>query len=529
MIGAIVQLPKTFVRALFLDLNQIALCAVGGALYFLGFVGFDLYPLTWICFVPVLIAIRDVTPRRALFLGTFFGLFTNMGGYYWVIHLLHAFAYLGYPLATLGYVLLCLYQGFLLALVVGCVQRAKTDLGIAPVWSLPIAFCALELAYPLLFPSYIGNSQYRFTALTQIVEVTGMAGLTFLIGLVNGAVFEILEAQILQRRLVPIRIAIPTIAFSIALLYGAIRLPEIDRMTDAAETIEVAIVQTNLGARDKWADARAFIERHQAMTREVIAKHPELDLVVWPESAYNEWIEHDEKNLKARVLKGIDKPVIFGALSFAEPRSGKRRDTFNSAVLTSSTGDVLGIYDKIELLAFGETAPLFVTFPILRELLPQIPAFASGTRYRPLELGKLKLLVMICYEDILPELVRKLWNKGGAANVLVNITNDSWYGDTHEPLIHLVLASFRSIETRRALVRATNTGISAIVDPAGRIVARTAQWKKETLVSRVPIIEDDRSTFFLAYGDVIGWTSFMLLVLGIFISRRRRGRASPGR
>src|SRR5205085_6772711 len=130
-----------------------------------------------------------------------------------------------------------------------------------------------------------------------------------------------------------------------ALIFGLVRLPEVDEMTRSAKTLEVAIVQTNLGARDKWANAKEFIARHQEMTKEVLREHPSVELVVWPESAYNEWIFRGERNLQ-RVLSGIDKPVIFGALTFGEEKRG-RRDTFNSAVLTSSSGAVLGIYDKI--------------------------------------------------------------------------------------------------------------------------------------------------------------------------------------
>jgi apolipoprotein N-acyltransferase len=135
-----------------------------------------------------------------------------------------------------------------------------------------------------------------------------------------------------------------------------------------------------------------------------------------------------------------------------------------------------------------------------------------------------KLLPMICYEDILPAFVRRLWNRGGAAEALVNITNDSWYGDTHEPLIHLVLATFRTIETRRALIRSTNTGISAFVDPAGRIVKRTGQWTKETLVDEVPLVRDGSSTLYMVVGDVLGWLGLALVALGLW---RSRGRGAP--
>ena len=104
--------------------------------------------------------------------------------------------------------------------------------------------------------------------------------------------------------------------------------------------------------------------------------------------------------------------------------------------------------------------------------------------------------------------------------MLVNGTNDSWYGDTHQPMIHLVLASFRSIETRRAMIRSTNTGISAIVDPAGRIVQRTGQWTRATLVAKVPLIKDGSSTVYMKIGNVVGWLCLALTVWGYWLCRR---------
>ncbi len=156
--------------------RALLLCVASAVLYFLTFLDFGLYPLIWFCFVPVLYAIRDATPRRALLLGTVFGAITNAGGYYWVVHTIQTFENLNIIVATLGYALLCVYQGFLLAIVLALVRFGERNLRIAPVWSLAIVFPALELAYPLLFPSYIGNSQLNFHAITQFVDITGMAG-----------------------------------------------------------------------------------------------------------------------------------------------------------------------------------------------------------------------------------------------------------------------------------------------------------------------------------------------------------------
>lgn len=501
----------------------LLLAALSGALYFLGFVGFGYFPLTWICFVPVLLAIREVSPKRALLIGAVFGAVTNGGGYYWVVHLLQEFANLALPLAVLGYALLCIYQGFLLALVIWFVRRVKVDFGIPPVASLTIGFVALELVYPLLFPSFIGNSQYKFTHITQIVDLVGMPGLTALIALVNGALYEVIDARLSKRTVSHVRWIVPVVTVALSLLYGFLRLPGIDLETERAQKLTVGIVQTNLGARDKAEKKDEFIRRHQEQSIEAIAQHPEIELVIWPESAYNDWVARSAKNLKERVTKGVTRPVIFGALTFGKVGQHERQ-IYNSAVLTSSTGDVLGIYDKVELLAFGETLPLAETFPFYPKMFGFWP-FTRGTSFKSFDVVGAKLMPNICYEDIIPSIVRKFWKLNGPVDALVNVTNDSWYGDTHEPLIHLVLASFRSIETRRALIRSTNTGISAIVDPAGRITHRTGQWTRETLVAEVPLILDGNSTIYLITGDLFGYSLsavFFVLVISSWRARRRR-------
>ncbi len=501
----------------------VALAVLAGILYFVGFVGFGVHPLTWIAFVPVLFAVRGQRRRRVWGLSVLFGTVTMCGGYYWIVHLLQEFAYLPLPLAVLGYLLLCAYQGFLLALAVVLCERGRARLGLAPVWTLPVGYVALELAYPLLFPHYVGNSLYELSFLTQIVELTGMGGLTVLVGLVNGGFYEVVEARRDGRAIVARRAVVPIAAYLLVAGYGLVRLPMIDAEIAAAPKLRVAMVQTNLGARDKADHRDEFIRRHQAMSAELVAADPAIDLVVWPESAYNRWISRSTDDLSP-VLGPLGKPVLFGALTWDRAPDGRER-RYNTALLTDARGQKLGLFDKIELLAFGETIPLIETVPQIRKWFPRSSVFDRGTEYRPLALAPdVKLLPMICYEDILPAFVRRLWNRGGAAEALVNITNDSWYGDTHEPLIHLVLATFRTIETRRALIRSTNTGISAFVDPAGRIVKRTGQWTKETLVDEVPLVRDGSSTLYMAVGDVLGWLGLALVALGLW---RSRGRGAP--
>jgi len=502
--------------------KDLLLAALSGALYFLGFVGFGLHPLIWICFVPVLVAFEDKSSKQAIVLGLVFGFVTNLGGYYWVINLIEQFANLHISLATLGYFLLCLYQGFLLTLVLLLVRAAKEHFRIPPVWTLPVAFVGLEKFYPLLFPSFIGNSIYKYELIIQSVDVFGMLGLTMLISLVNGAFFEIIDARIKRRELQRLRLIIPLVLICLFYGYGSVRIEHFKAIARNSPKLRVGMVQTNLGAKDKRLRKEEFMTKHIEMTRTLVRDNPNLDLVVWPESAYNGWILRTDKKQIARLLKGLNVPVILGALTYEKPEP-KVFKKYNSAVLVDENGVISDIFDKVVLLAFGETIPGIEIFPFLRKWLKGVSVFDRGTSFEHLNLKPgVNLLPMVCYEDIIPSFVRQMWNEGGPATMLVNITNDSWYGDTHEPLIHLVLASFRSLETRRYMVRSTNTGISAIVDNRGKITRRTKQWTKDTIVFDVPIILTHRPTLYMRFGDVLGWLSGLAIMLGFLIVRLRK-------
>ncbi len=482
-----------------------AWAVASGVLYFLGFVGFGLWPLIFVFLVPLMTATRQRSARASFFLGWLAGTVAMWGGYYWVVHLLQTFAHLDLHWAVLGFFLLTAYQGLAWGIVALFEHQARTHWRIPTAISLTMAVIAIEAWYPFLFPNYAGNTLYVVPRLTQHVELFGMAGLSVLVGGVNGALADAVAAAREGRRMHR-PLAEASALLAVVALYGTIRMYQVDLLVQRSPTIEVALIQANLGARDKVGKRSEFIRRHQEMTRAAYDAHPDLDLVVWPESSYNRFLPRDRTEL-AYVNGNIPVPLLFGAIS-GDIR-GEEREVFNTAVLTSSTGALASRFDKVRLLTFGESLPFVETFPQIKEWFPRSASFTRGRTFEHLRLGPYRLLPMICYEDIIPSFVRTMWNRAGPADVLVNITNDSWYGDSHEPLTHLALATFRSIETRRAMIRSTNTGISAIVDPVGRIAERTGQWTRETLVARVPVIRDDSTSLHMRWGDFLGWVGLL--------------------
>ena len=192
---------------------------------------------------------------------------------------------------------------------------------------------------------------------------------------------------------------------------------------------------------------------------------------------------------------------------------------FNSAFLLSPEGKVLGRYDKVHLVPFGEYVPLRKIFPFIGKLVVGVGDFSSGKGFYPLSMNSHKLGILICYEGILPEVSRAYKKRG--ADLLVNITNDAWFGRTSAPFQHLSMTALRAVETRLYVVRAANTGISAIIDPTGEFISQTGLFERSALRGTVKFI--DKQTFYTIYGDVFIYTclTFLLVIFLLSLKRRR--------
>jgi apolipoprotein N-acyltransferase len=491
-------------------------------LAFLGYIGFDQFYLEWICLVPVLWAISGQTPGRAFLLGWVAGIVAHGGGFSWIVTMLRQFADASWPLAALGLLLLAAANGLVFAVWAGATRLISRDAGWDAVWVSPIVWTAAEKFWPQLFPNYLGASQYKLSLVTQIADLTGILGVTFMLIYANSTVYAVIE-RVRGRQNHPWRPAVVFAAvLAMVLVYGAVRISTVDRAASSAVALSVGLVQTNRGAGEKHVDQALFLREHQEMSKELARAQP-LDLIVWPESILGIALPSREGMVPHGLLGDLRTPVLFGAILQLDEQ-GERR-LYNSAVLADRTGRIVGTYDKMKLVPFGEYIPFGDTFPQFYSWSPYSGRFWRGENRDPLRLDGRLLSVNICYEDIFPGQVRMLMQGGRdkqVPEVMFNVTNDSWYGDTIQPLEHLVLASFRSIEHRRTLVRSTNTGISAIVDPVGRISHHTAQWEKASLAGRIPLMQG--RTVYAVTGDWLGWVCAIITLLGLGRAFQTTGR-----
>lgn len=221
--------------------------------------------------------------------------------------------------------------------------------------------------------------------------------------------------------------------------------------------------------------------------------------------------------------RGFDTALLFGGLSWQPAGEDGRRHKFNTAYMLDSDGRVVGTYDKNYLLVFGEYVPFGELFPSLYDVFKQSGRFDAGREVKAFDWRGHRLGVMICYEDILPGFTGRLADQH--PNIIINVTNDAWFGKTSEPYLHLALAIFRAVENRVVLARATNTGVSAIIDPTGAIVAETRLTDAETLLEAVPLMSG--ATIYGRIGDLFTYLAALGLVVYVVMSRRRGGGDAP--
>ncbi|MEE8408437.1 MAG: apolipoprotein N-acyltransferase [Myxococcota bacterium] len=492
------------------------LAAISGGLTFTGFCGFDQWYLAWICLVPVLWALDDesLSGWEALGIAWFFGAVTHVGGYTWLAGMLRDFGHLPWPLAILGMVLLSIGQSTLFAAWGWLTHRLVHRHNAPIIWVAPVALVLAEWLMPALFPTYQSNSQYRQIIFIQSLDIWGPLGLTFILTLFSSIVYETIAWKLRGGRKLP---TVAWVVFTVLLIanlgygYGAAANID-DTVAHADERIRVGLVQANMGIYEKDKKRSEGLRRHRQQSLELERQGAEL--IVWPESGYNYAIQAGTENLAARVLGPVTTPLIFGGMRWVRgTRRSEDREIYNSAYLLDGDGWVLGTYDKTYLLAFGEYLPFGETFPWLYDLSPHSGRFTRGERTEPLVHGNIKYGVMICYEDIVPSFVRGLMEH--EPHVLVNITNDAWFGRSREPTIHLALATFRAVEHRRFLVRATNTGVSAFIDPAGRITQETPIFARANLIGDVTPLHGRT-----LYGRLGDWFSIPCVLVVLFWWRK---------
>jgi apolipoprotein N-acyltransferase len=497
--------------------------ALSGLLYWLAFAGMDVWPLAFVAWVPLVVAMHRQTARRAGLLGWLAGLTMNVAGFFWLQNMLQTFSGFPAPVCFLFVLVVCAYQGGRIGLLGWLYGRASAR-GWPAALVFAAAFVASELCYPLLFPWYYAATVHQVPVLTQLADVGG----PILVGLVlvsaNLALAEPLLARLERRRPSVAVLGTGAVTVAFACCYGLLRIGAIDAATQAAPPVTVGVVQANMGLMEKRTAFDEGLRRHIDMSRE-LENDQHVDFVVWSETSAMRAVRDDsyKQELRGGVGRLIGAPAIFGAVIVKRVPDERQYVLYNSAVAADSTGTIGSRYDKQYLLTFGEYLPFGETFPVLYKWSPNSGHFTPGTSLDPLmvEVGGAQhpVTTLICYEDILPRFTNDAVRHADP-ELLVNMTNDAWFGDTSEPWEHLALAQLRAVEHRRYLVRGTNSGVSAVVDPVGRVVAKSGTFREQAISA--PIHWMRSHTVYERIGDWPWLLASIAMAVGAFRKRPER-------
>ena len=514
------------------DASAWLLAALSGVLQVLIYPTANLTFLCWIAFAPLLVALmrarptaagglRPATVPQAFGLVYLAGLIYSFGTCYWIYHVMNSYGDLSAPVAALVLVLFCLAWsvtiavfGFLVGMATGPARMGTRAVVLAPVfWVATEIFRRYMSGFPW---DPLGTVLVDNIPLTRIATVTGVYGLSFEIMLINCG-FAV--ALLVPRRKRPLMLATAVVAA--ALLQAGVFFQPPPIPADGT----ARLVQPNLQILDPNVWTQQYLQKtlNDLSALSIPAPgqlqpgEPVPDLIVWPEAPAPFYVnEPTFRNAVSRVAQQAHAYMVVGALAVDRP-GDPNSALFNSAELITPQGQWVARYDKIHLVPFGEFVPFQSLFSFASKLTREVGDFIPGTDELVMELPNEKLGVFICYESVFPDEIRQFVANG--AQLLVNVSNDGWFGHTAAPFQHLNQARMRAVENDRWLLRDTNTGITSVIDPFGRVVQSIRPDNQNSLDAMYGIVAG--TTFYTRHGDWFPYACAIISVLAIALGALR--------
>lgn len=552
------------------------------------FTPLDFGPLGWVCLIPVLLLVRIPRKTRLMYTAIYSsGFLFTLSAFQWMR--------LGDPSMYVAWVALAIYVACYFPVFVLLTRTAVHRFHIPLPAAAPVVWVGLEYMRAYLLTGfswyYIGHTQYRWIELIQISDITGAYGVSFLVVMLAACFADLLPASFLKRfKLFPvnqtleeqnldqiglkqvIQTAVCLSLFFAALGYGYVRRSQA-AFQDGPRT---ALIQGNFPTSVKhdpnaW---RSMYLKHQILMGAAVRYQP--DLIIWPETMFrwplierngktnqelqtiapevplDKWSEPSVRKALTNMSQEANAALVIGLDTIAA--GDTKVDHFNSALFVRPDYGIVSRYDKIHRVPFGEYLPLRDTLPFLQYFTPYGPSFGiePGHSAANFEFQNWTFSPVICFEDTVPHLVRSVVNQSSAANpenkpidCLVNLTNDGWFHGSSELDQHLITAAFRCVENRTPMVRAVNTGISAVIDGDGMIVepdvfidgdnqgrttfvnAKTGRWNKSlnaVVIDTIPL--DNRTSVYTKYGDWFAGTCCFCVLFLFFMALLTRKRTS---
>jgi apolipoprotein N-acyltransferase len=511
----------------------------------------------WIALLPLIWALlansktgNPLTIRQGAALGYACGFLWYCGNCYWIYQTMYLYGGLAEPIAAGILILFCLYLGLYHALFGALIAAFRTRFSRQTVLLLvPCAWVAVELARARItgLPwDLLGIAQVDNPILTRLAPITGAYGLSFVIAAVNA--LWLVRIRLRERRYT--RPALTIAGVAIVVLYSlCLRLianpkpsPTTATATLVQENLEVGAANTGpQPTTQQFLDSFSYLSRYPSSkfllgipelrdTQTVYLFHPNAtvdftaptptDLIVWPESpAPFEDIDPQFRSAMSALARVAHAPIIAGNTGFEPNATSKSGYTpYNRASFVTPDGTFAGHYDKMHLVPFGEYVPYKKFFFFAKNLLNEVGLFEPGTQQTVFTTSGHTYGTFICYESIFGDEIRHLSQKG--ADVLINISNDGWYGDTSAAWQHLNMVRMRAIENHRWVLRATNTGVTVAINPYGRVTTALPRHLRSSL--RVHFGYEHDVTFYSAHGDLFAYACAFATALALAFSLRSR-------
>jgi apolipoprotein N-acyltransferase len=519
--------------------------------------------LAWVALVPAILAVRAAPSARAAFLrGLVAGLACFYAAIHWVSHAMTAFGGLPFAVALLGLTLLVLFMAAHWGAAFAISWKIRQGLGWPVYVHLPVVWAALELCRDYLLSGFpwanVGYSQVRTLPVAQLAAVAGPYGIAALVVLVNAVIAEALVARRGGAPLPRRAIAVTAALLAATLVHGWVRLAAVRARAAAAPAITVGLVQPNIDQSVKnRARERAewILGRLVPLTLE--ADRQGADLVTWPEATYPLYVRPEVRSF-ADPRYGLTPlshaHLLLGAVTLERVRAANGEEVpriGNVDFLLSPSLDVLGRYQKHHLVPFGEYVPLADWLPFLHQVVPSFAPATPGAELRVLEFpgpaptatgapaDHVTLAPMICFDAIFPEINVDFARKDPEPEILVNPTNDAWYGYSSGPYQFLAIVRMRAIEAGKAVVRPAYAGVSAVILPTGELApgalevgpvdpdrAPDPEEPPRLLLTRVPRLRG--LTLYTRFGDLFAWACAAATAAALAAAVRRGRSAKAG-
>lgn len=470
--------------------------------------------------------------------------------------------------AAIGWLFLSAYlavyvMGFI-ALARWLVHRA----GLTTILAAPLAWVTMEVVRSYLFTGFaltpLSHSQVDFVSLIQISKYTGAYGVSFLVMLFAATVeFSVREGWLVndRKRLVPAGI----VAVLVAAICVWLNPPSMDSPTDgtaaagtASKSANVAIIQASLDttfpgdAKEMDRAFNQYLELSRQVTSQWRASGADIDLVVWPESMFRMGIYTFEEELKntsinstgdtfsiwaevndvatAKTIRQIDTHCLVGTSSIHFKSAEGDGDRYNTAGFFGPDGSLIGAYNKMHPVMFGEYAPFGEYIPWVYNLMPIGSGLTPGKEPKAFKAGELNFAPNICFENTVPHLVRRqvceLHQSGQEVNALVTLTNDGWFWGSSLLDVHLACGVFRAVENDRPMLIAANTGISAEIDRFGRVKQKGPKRAAKVIVAQLRTAsESEPLSVYTQFGDWFPLACLAICGVGLVVCGVRSGRA----